>query len=197
MPLEIEAKFTHIDNDVCRVKLAAAGFTCVRPWSRMRRYTFVLSEMPGNSDSSKWARIRDEGDKITMTYKHAFDSSRVDGTEEVEIVVSDFDTAALMLEKLGYTDKLYQENHRETWVRDGVEVTLNEWPALVSFAEIEAADESTVRNVSNELGFDFATAMFGGVGRVYKEINGWDMDKVRNLTFANSDAIINQFQTNN
>lgn len=189
MALEIEAKYLSVNADAVRTALAALGFACTQPWRLMRRYTFLLSETHDNLDGAKWGRVRDEGDKVTMTYKHAFDRSRVDGTEEVEFVVSDFDAAVLFMDKIGFKNRLYQENYRETWQKDGVEVTVNEWPALAPLVEIEAADEASVRRVSAELGFDFGTAVFGGVGSIYKQCNGWDMDFVHELTFAKAEEI--------
>lgn len=189
MPKELEAKFLNVDVADCRVRLAALGYTCVRPWSLMRRYTFLLNEMPGGLDNSKWSRVRDEGDRITMTYKHAFDTSRIDGTEEVEFEVSDFDAAVLFMDKLGFRARLYQENQRETWTRGDMEVTLNEWPALATFVEVEGPEVESVEAASAELGFDFSTAVFGGVGRIYKDCHGWDMDFVQDLTFEKANEI--------
>ncbi|RYG61123.1 MAG: CYTH domain-containing protein [Alphaproteobacteria bacterium] len=189
MPLEIEAKFLNVDAVAIRKLLAAHGYTCMDERRLLRRYTFLLSETLDNLDGSKWGRVRDEGNRVTMTYKHAFDRSRIDGTEEVEFEVSDFDAAVVFMGKLGFENRLYQENYREAWQKDGVEVTVNEWPALSPLVEIEAADEDLVRNASAELGFDFGTAVFGGVGSIYKLCNGWDMNFVDNLTFARADEI--------
>lgn len=189
MALEIEAKFLNVDVEDCRARLAALGFACARPWSLMRRYTFMLP------DTAKWGRVRDEGNRVTMTYKHVTDTHRIDGTEEVEFEVSSFDDAVLFMQKLGFDDHAYQENHREAWVKDGVEVTLNEWPALTPFVEIEAADEAAVRTAAEALGFDFGEAVFGGIGRLYLLQNGWHVNGVRELTFARADAISQQFST--
>lgn len=189
MALEIEAKFLQVDMADCRARLAAEGFTLTGPWRLLRRYTFLLTENVENLDGAKWGRVRDEGDRITMTYKHAFDRSRIDGTEEVEFEVSDFDAAVEFMGKLGFANRLYQENYRETWRKGEVEVTLNEWPALAPLVEVEAPDAGSVHTVSAALGFDFSKAVFGGVGTIYKECNGWDMDNVPELTFAKADEI--------
>lgn len=180
----------NVDVEGCRTHLAALGYSCVRPWSLMRRYTFMLPEM------EKWGRVRDEGNRVTMTYKHTFDISRIDGTEEVEFEVSSFDDAVLFMQKMGFNNHAYQENQRETWVKDGVEVTLNEWPALPPFVEIEAADEDRVRTASSALGFDFSEAVFGGIGRLYLLQNGWHVNGVRELTFTKANEIYQQFLTN-
>lgn len=185
MPREIEAKFAGIDVAECRARLQEAGFECAREWSLMRRYTFFLTEL--NPSPAKWARVRDNGDgTVTMAFKQEHDNQDIHGTEEVEITVSDFDAAALLLERLGFNDRTYQENYRETWVKDGMEVTLNEWPQLPPFAEVEARDEAAVKTASALLGFNYAEAIFGGVGRLYGAHPDWagrSINDVRTLTF--------------
>ncbi len=59
---------------------------------------------------------------------------------EAEIEVSDFDTAALILEKLGYQVQLLYEKYRSTWALGGTEVALDELPCG-NFVEIEGATE--------------------------------------------------------
>src|SRR5690349_15910552 len=111
MALEIEAKFLSIDSDSVRERLRAAGYVCTRPWSRMRRYTFMLTELnSGREAKDKWARVRDEGNgRITMAFKHVADNTRIDGTEEVEFEVSSFESAFAFMEALGFRHWSYQE----------------------------------------------------------------------------------------
>lgn len=187
MHREIEAKYMSVDKDACRAKLAAAGYACVRPEFMMRRYTFMLTEV--NPSPHKWARVRDEGDKVTMTFKHVHDSGDINGTEEVDFAVGSFDAAVLFMQKLGFNHWAYQESRRETWVKNGVDVTINEWPALPPFVEIEAASEQAVREASDALGFDYSRAVFGGVGALYglqTAFSESDICRVRQLTFANA-----------
>ncbi len=189
MQLEIEAKYLNIHTDECRDNLARLGYTCTHERRLMSRYTYLLEENNEAKDGGKWARVRNEGDRITMTYKHAFDRSRIDGTEEVEFEVSSFEAANQFMLKLGFTKRLQQENYRETWRKGDIEVTLNEWPALAPLAEVEGPDEASVQAASQALGFDYTQAVFGGVGAIYKACNGWDMDFVTELTFARAEAI--------
>ncbi|MBI1308500.1 MAG: CYTH domain-containing protein [Proteobacteria bacterium] len=187
---EIEAKYLSVNLEGCRADLRNAEFSCVRPWSLMRRYTFMLTEL--NPSLHKWARVRDEGDKITMTFKQVHDAQRINGTEEVEFEVSDFDSAVLFMQRIGFIHWAYQENQRETWVKDGIEVTLNEWPALPPFVEIEAANETLVKDASKELGFDYGKAVFGGIGRLYGLQTAFteeDISNVRELTFSKAKTL--------
>ncbi|TKW61992.1 MAG: adenylyl cyclase [Blastochloris viridis] len=186
MPIEIEAKILNINVAACRTMLAAQGYTCTRPWSLMRRYTYFLTEL--NPNPAKWARVRDNGDDtVTMAFKHEHDGTDIHGTEEIEINVDSFENAATLLQKLGFEDRAHQENFRETWIKGDREVTLNEWPGLPPFAEVEGHSEDVVKAACNELGFDYAQALFGGVGRIYEAHPDWAGNKVsavRELTFA-------------
>jgi adenylate cyclase class 2 len=77
---------------------------------------------------------------------------------------------------------------REVWERNGVEVTIDTWPGLSPFIEIEGMDESVVRSVSEELGFNFDTAVFGSIDLVYEKEIGIPAKTIISLpeiTFVN------------
>jgi adenylate cyclase class 2 len=78
--------------------------------------------------------------------------------------------------------KAYQETLRELWVLSGVEVTIDTWPFLDPFAEIEGASESIVQEVSEQLGFDWDTAKFCAVDQLYEEKYGVSKNKINNET---------------
>lgn len=187
MNTEIEAKFLNIDRDEMRRLLAAAGYDCTQPDYLMRRMVF---DTPATGKGS-WARVRDEGSKVTVTYKRTLDMSRVDGTEEIEIIVDSFDEAAKLLSAFGLTRKSYQETRREIWHKGAVEVVIDEWPGAPCFIEIEAATEGLVRDAANELGFDWALALFGPVGVVYETvgISHLAINQAPLLTFDNLEDI--------
>ncbi len=64
-----------------------------------------------------WVRLRDEGDKITLTHKiHSKSKKDQLKIEEFEITVNNFDDAVIFLESLNMKVKTYQENYRENWI---------------------------------------------------------------------------------
>ncbi len=103
-----------------------------------------------------------------MTVKEVRGSGIAD-TYEIELIVNDFDAAAAFFEACDIPAKAFQENMREAWVRDEVEVTIDTWPGLNPFVEIEGANEKIVREISNELGFNFERAVFGSIDLVYEK----------------------------
>ncbi len=106
-----------------------------------------------------------------MTYKRQ-DSSLIDGMREIEVTVDDFNLAFELLTYLGCKYKAYQETRRELWELNGVEVTIDEWPYLEPFVEVEGHSEGEVKEVSNTLGFEWETAHFGAVDTLYSEKYG-------------------------
>src|SRR3989338_7822530 len=150
MKKEIEATFLSVDKDSTRAKLKKAGFELKTPEYMMRRKTFDFSHIaPGRN---KWGRVRQESDKVTMTIKE-IRGSGINDTYEIELIVNNFDTASDFFEAWDIPEKAFQENTREMWARDNAEVTIDTWPGLKPFVEIEGANEDIVKEISHELGF--------------------------------------------
>lgn len=169
MNTEIEVKFLHINHDDIRNKLKETGFLCVTPMRLMRRAIIDYSDrrlQTGKPNS--YVRIRDEGDRITLTYKQ-FDSLSIDGAKEVEVITSSFEDTIKIFTQIGLDVVSLQESKRETWRNDFCEVVLDEWPWLDPYIEIEAATESEVKNVVGKLGLDWSQAKFGDVMVAYRD----------------------------
>lgn len=181
MVREVEAKFLGIDPITFKSLLIDNRYRQVQPRYLMRRVTLHRIKNGINAAPGEWYRIREEGpDRITMTYKKTIQDS-IDGTEEIEVMVSHFDDAVLLLEKAGLSRIAYQETYREVWIKDNIEIVIDEWPGLRPFVEIEGANISSVTNAATTLGFDMASAVFGSVGNVYKIEMGITPDIVNGL----------------
>ena len=166
MEIEYEATFENINKDEIRKKLKNAGATLVKPEFLQKRIPFYL---PGENVTGKgFARVRDEGDKITMSYK-LFDGDKIENQKELCIEVSDFDKAVELLELLGCKKKSYQESKREIWKLDEVEIMIDEWPFLEPFVEVEGKSEEEVRKVSEKVGFDYSKALFSNSALLYQK----------------------------
>lgn len=112
--------------------------------------------------------MRDEGDKVTLSIK-VVDGTTITNQREACVTVSSFDEACAILTLVGCRKKSYQEMRRELWMLEGVEVTLDEWPFLAPFVEIEGKGEAAVRAAAERLGFAWAEARFCHVGTLYAE----------------------------
>jgi adenylate cyclase class 2 len=162
---ELEAKFLGVDVADVRVRLLARGFELVAPVHLLRRKIF---RFPGSAEA-KWVRVRAEYDRVTIAVKHV-ESLSIDGVRETELQVSNFDDACDLVAQLGLAEASYQENRRETWALDRIQVTVDHWPGLEPFVEIEADSEAAVRDCAGVLGFDYMTAVFGAVDTVYETV---------------------------
>lgn len=193
MQHELEVKFLGIDKDDLRSRLEQNRAELVHEERLMRRRTYDFPGITLEPGEYKWLRIRDEGDKVTMTLKHLFDEQRIDNTTELEMEISNFDTAMAMFKEMELIERPLQETYRERWELDGVEVTIDSWPALNPFVEIEGKNEDIVKEVSEQLGFDYEEGLFGTVDYVYeKELNIplSKINSVSRLAFDNVDEIL-------
>jgi len=117
METEIEAKWLNIDHVAFRDILKSAGAELVAPERKMVRRVFDypdkrLGEVGG------WVRVRDEGERITLSYKQVNDRT-LHGTQEVTVTVTDFDATCAFLYAIGLESKSLQETKRESWKLGG------------------------------------------------------------------------------
>lgn len=178
MTIEYEAKFLNVDKHDIRTRLTKAGATLVRPEFLQRRIPFHLP--PSARRKGSWLRVRDEGDKVTLTLK-VQDGDKIEDQKEAEVVVSDFDTTVEILKGIGCEAKSYQETKRELWNLNGAEVTIDEWPFLEPFVEIEGSSEGEVTAAAEKLGFDYRQALFCAPGRLYQLKYGIPEDQINSM----------------
>jgi adenylate cyclase class 2 len=168
MKAEIEVKFLDVDIEDVRRRLEKAGATLEQPMRLMRR---VLIEEPHHAKEDSFIRIRDEGNRTTLTFKRRSSpdgKGSINDTEEIETTVGDFDTAVSIFSEAGWHYVSNQESKRETWRLDGAEVVIDQWPWINPYIEIEAETEEIVRRVADALGFDWKNAVFGSVNVIFK-----------------------------
>lgn len=165
MKPEIEAKFLRIDHDAIRACLQELGAVCVHKNRLMKRKNFDFADKSLDARNG-WVRVRDEGDKITLSYKQMADRS-LHGTQEISLTVDGFEAAEQFLNAIGLHAKVYEESRRESWRLGDVEIELDEWPWVPPFLEIEGPSEEVVRETAGKLGLDWAHATHGSVEIVY------------------------------
>ncbi|MCR4277605.1 MAG: class IV adenylate cyclase [Candidatus Berkelbacteria bacterium] len=167
MQVEVEAKFLDVVADKLRNRLRAISAKLVHAERQMRRCVFDypdsrLKEIGG------WIRVRDEGDKITFSYKQLNDRT-LHGTQEIETTVGDFEKTVDLLKAIGLVQKSYQETKREKWTLGNCEITIDTWPLIPAFVELEAPNESEIKDLATKLGFDWKDALHGSVETAYQK----------------------------
>ncbi|GAB2846976.1 hypothetical protein GCM10022221_52850 [Actinocorallia aurea] len=181
MRTEYEARFRDIDPEAVIGRLREWGAARTMGRTLMRRIVFENDEIAAKGG---WLRLRDQGEKVTLTYKEV--SAAGEGIEkilEAEIVVSGFGETRGLLEAMGFRAERYQENYREEWVLDGVAYDFDTWPGLPTFLEVEGPDRASVEAAVARLGLDLVDASYGSVDEVYLAVLGRDILKEPELLF--------------
>lgn len=161
MNLEIEATFIEVDKDKIRQKLTQLGGKLIQAETLMRRTVFTLN------NENAYARVRDEGRRIVLTYKN-YHNNTLTGCEEINVEVSSYDDTIAILKACGLRAKSDEDSYRETWELNGVEITIDTWPWIPTYIEIEGPTTEAVTNTATQLGYDVKDGIIGAVDDVYK-----------------------------
>lgn len=190
-PIEYEVKFFPINLEDMRQKLQDAGASLMTPERLMRRCVFAADANSGMTCT--YIRIRDEGNKVTMSAKQHATDGKMDSQKEYETTVKDFDTTHQILLSAGLTQTGYQENKRETWqMLDGTLVELETWPQLPNYLEIEGKSEEAVKKTTSLLNLSWGEHIVQSNDYLYAQ--HWNVDRksvferLAHLTFSESAA---------
>lgn len=166
MRIEYEATFTKINKNDMRKRLKKAGAKMIYPEFLMKRYVWHLPK--GHEAKGHWVRVRQEADKITLSVKIITDNKKIEDQKEACVTVNDFQKAKEIIDVIGCQEMAYQESKRELWKINDVEITIDEWPFLEPFIEIEGPSEEAVKKVAAQLKLDYSKATFGSVDFQYR-----------------------------
>ena len=169
MHTEIEAQFLDINKDDLRRKLQQLGGKLIQPEILMSRTIF-------DTGPHQFARVRNEGNKITMTYKNVLDSSSITGTKEINLEIDNYNAGVEFLKSCGLPIKAHQETLREIWHYRNSELCIDTWPWIPAFLEIESPTPEEVWQVANELGLSRNNASSGSVDTIYQHYYGIEPD---------------------
>lgn len=174
---ESELRVFNIDADSVRKKLEEMH---AKKQGILNFKRAVLDVNPVNPN--KWIRVRTDGKHTTLAVKERI-SHTVDGTAEIEIEVSDFDnTMALLLALGNYKPRSIQENTRELFFLNDTEISIDTWPQLRPFLEIEG-DNEKIHQISEKLCIDKKDLTAMSVEEYYLHNLGIDV-KTTQLKFS-------------
>lgn len=180
MRIEYEATFKNIDKNNLRQRLKKIGATMIYPEFLMKRQVWHFPkghEVPGG-----WVRVRQEADKITLSVKIINNNQKIEDQKEICLTVNSYADARELLDTIGCQPRAYQESKRELWKLGPVEITLDEWPFLEPFVEIEGPSEKSVKTVAKKLGFDYSQAIFGSIDFQYADKYNISLEKINSHT---------------
>ena len=132
MEIEYEATFENIDRNDIRRRLKRIGARLIHSEFLQKRDVFSLPDKKRHA----WLRVRKESGKNTMSLK-IIDGNKIEDQREICLKVDNYDNAVEFLKSIGCEWKSYQETKREIWSLEDVEISIDEWPFLEPFVEIE------------------------------------------------------------
>ncbi len=177
---EIELKLLSVTPQEAREKLTLIGAVKVFDERLYKRIVFFKDAEWQKTRT--WIRLRDEVEKVTLTYKRQENYS-VDGMEEIGVDVGDFEATRAILNKIGLKEINYQENKREEWKTEDAIFEIDTWPLLDTYMKIEASSDVIIQKYIKLLGLEDREQMFGGTGEVYMRKLGINVDDYPVLTF--------------
>ncbi len=148
MDSEYEVRLLDINKKEFIQKILNYGAEYINEYNQ-KRYIYDFNPKVEN----KWIRLRTDGKKTTLAIKNCEDKS-IGGTKELEIEVSDMNKTDLILQELGYKKRSVQENKRERYILDKVEIDIDTWPHLNTYVEFEGESKEAVLNMLKKLGLD-------------------------------------------
>lgn len=186
--LEIEAKFLIEDLAGIAERLEGMGAVVARPRVFERNVRFDTAD---DALAVRFALLRLREDAmVTMTYKGMpsddfgdIDAGGLRVREELEVELSDFGTAQLILERIGFEVRQTYEKYRTAYQVGDVEVVLDELP-YGDFIEIEG-EPAAIAQVAHQLGVAWETQIstnYLGLLALYNRVYGTG---IRDLTFDN------------
>jgi len=179
MNIEYEVRILEIDKEEIIKKLEELGAKKVGYFEQKR---YVYDVIPKKDD--EWIRLRTNGEKTTLTYKNVVKTT-IDGTNELEIVVEDFEKTNELLEKIGIFNRGYQENTRLQYILDGVEIDIDSWPMIPTYLEIEGKNESEVIAMIEKLNVEKDKITTLDVQSIYEEVYNIDITNCLELKLKN------------
>lgn len=183
---ETEIKLWVVDLAEVEARLGVLGATlhAARVLERNNRY-----DRPDGSLTASGVVLRLRQDsRARLTYKEP--GTVQDGVVsrfEAEVDVSDFDTTAIILERLGFVFSFAYEKYRTTYELSGCEVVLDEMP-FGSFVEIEGT-HAGIRDVVAALRLESAPRIEMSYAAAFAHLREQLALPFTDATFANFDGV--------
>lgn len=187
---EYEAKFYPVDKNSYRSTLKELGAKLTVPERKLFR---TIADSRGNLNIKKngYIRVRKEGELIRLSYKVTADQTgNLSDQKEIDVEVSDYKKTIDIFEAIGIKFDYNQETLREEWEYKGAQITIDTWPGLDPYSEIETDSEQKVKEIAKELGFDWDKRIITAAPEIYERVYKIDINDVlkmlQNITFENN-----------
>lgn len=198
MKTEYEVKFYPIDKTTFRKVLRECNATLTKPEFKRKRKSIDIPNIDLPENVFKWIQVREDDGVPKITLKELNKSKKIESVKELEFTIEDYEKGLDFFNEIGFTKGISTESRREIWKIKDVEITIDEWPGLKPFIEIEADSEKEVLEIVERLGLDFNEAIYGTVGQLYYKFLGVSMrdiiESTDKLYFSNAEEVLKKLK---
>jgi adenylate cyclase class 2 len=184
--LETEVKFLLTDPAAFRRRLQAAGAVARGEVSEIN---YRYDDAGGRLQAARCLlRLRrDRRNWLTFKKPHPAGGHQFKTHEEIEIAVSDFDSAAQLLESLGFRRVQIYEKRRATFELAAAEICLDHMP-FGHFIEIEGPPEAVV-SIADALALPWSRRILANYLQIFAFLRESFALPFDDVTFANFESV--------
>ena len=181
MDQEIEVKFLLKDLTALIQKIDQLDLSCTQ--KRVHEFNLRYDLPDGRLVTKKQVLRLRQDTQALLTFKGpgVLDEG-VLLRKEIEVSVSDFDTARRLLEALGYQVIMMYEKYRANYLMDGVILSVDETPFGL-FIELEGESPAQVKSAASLLGLDWRQRINLSYSALLDQYNKNTKNVIRDLTF--------------
>ncbi|WP_313341741.1 class IV adenylate cyclase [Sedimentibacter sp.] len=159
---EKEVKVLNIDKQDIEKKLISLGATLIKDENQIN-YRFDTEDSFLKKSYNGYLRIRITENllngeiKHTMTFKRSINRDKLRVNEETETEISDWNSAAKIIELLGYKMKKPGHKHRRSYIYEGITFEIDTWNKETyskPYLEIEMNSEDDLEKAIKLLNLD-------------------------------------------
>ena len=160
MAIEVEARILGVDVAALRARLEQAGAT-LHEDNLFRETLFALP----SGNRAEYVRVRHDRRRVLITYKRRTDDL---SRQEIEFGADDYNAAVELFDRIGLPRLMYREKHRTSYRLGDAIISIDRYPGLPAYVEVESTDPTRVQAACAAIGLDFGAHFAGGVGDVYR-----------------------------
>lgn len=176
---EIEARFPDIVEMEIRVLLSDAGAEDLGE-DLFEEIAFQFTE--NDVTPSRFVRVRKTKDGTSITYKDFGKHSAIEATE-IELSVNDILQAEAFLRAIGLVFARRYQKKRHDFMLNGCKVSIDTYPRLDPFLEIEGPSEEVIKETTELLGLKWQDAYLKNALHLLIEKRGLKVDGLKTYTF--------------
>lgn len=180
--IETEVRFLEVDVDSLKQKLATLHAED-QGEDFLKEIIFYDKAGHWQEEQVKMVRLRSTKRAVYLSYKHNF-AEQASGTQEIEVVVSDFEKTRAFLKEVGLVEYRHQEKYRHTYALDGVTIDIDRWPKIPAYVELESENEEMLKAVVEKLDFDWEQANKSNAAWVIENVYNIPVRKLKYFTFS-------------